>query len=329
MPAPVFEPDPLLSRSAPKGRGAFDVVALLAPARPVFRAEAPHQDHTAHGRAEAPAAAAVRTNVTNAANVTNARDATGAADEAVATDIAEPSAAADLQERPHGVTATFTENQVQEMLALRYREGFEEGLAQGASLSAQVQAESPESAEGEGPHAQDATAELLQSVGRALLDLNGPQGSAERFEPLKRLALHLATEIARVELSVSAHAVDRLVQRCVESLDARGMQVVVELNPQDLGHWRSWIESGGAADAALQGVQFREDASLSRGSVRARSDHACVEDLIEHRLAGLVRDLRIDAQRWQTDQAALGARVDDAMAARDERGADEEGPGDA
>ena len=330
MPAFAFEPDPLLSRSAPRGRGAFDVLPLMAPARPVFRAEGAAAPGLAAPAAPA-ALAAPGAPASSALEVEGDGSRVRQVDHATASSPSirtegDLGASADTDEQGQGdalpsdaMDMSYTSQQVQEMLTLRYREGFEEGLAQGAQFAASSQAagfEEPGADAGAAgiQGAVDETAQLLQSMGRALMDLHGPQASAERFEPLKRLALHLATELARAELSLSGQAIDRLIHRCVEALDARALQVVVELHPEDLALWRRRTEAidaaAGGLEDVLRNVEFKEDAQLARGSVRARSDHACVEDLIEHRLAGLVQDLRIDAQRWQQDQAALSAQVD-------------------
>jgi hypothetical protein len=55
----------------------------------------------------------------------------------------------------------------------------------------------------------------------------------------------------------------------------------------------------------LNRVAWREDMELSRGSVRVRSDASTVEDLIEHRLASIMHDLRIQASKWQADELKL------------------------
>lgn len=213
---------------------------------------------------------------------------------------------------------TPAQRHIEALLAERYREGFEEGLAQGAQLAlAQLPgAQAPGGSES-GTVVDAELSAVLQAVGRAVLDLRGSDAAEARFEPLKRLALHLAVELVRTELTLSPQAIEALVQRCVQALGVQGESVVVELHPDDLHGLQAMVEGQAIAAeharAALQGVQWRADEKLARGSVRARSEESAVEDLIENRLAGLVRDLRIEAQRWQADQTRLQAQIDAAL----------------
>lgn len=343
MPQARFEPDPLLSRTAPRGPASFDVLPLLAPARPVFKADglAPA------GQADQPQAQLTMQDPAQAlpAPELDPVDQPGQADQEMTAEGLAPlqaSAMSDGDPAPRGAlvpAADWTVEQVQQALALRYREGFEDGLAQGAQMATGLASPSSldPSADGLGDGHAGAALDLaaggelpglLQAVGRALTDLRGPEAAADRFEPLKRLALHLATELVRTELSVSPRIVDVLVRRCVQALDAQGADVVVELHPLDLQQLRTLQDRSDGIDQALQGVQWREDASLARGSVRARSDHSAVEDLIEQRLAGMVQDLRIDAQRWQREQEALvaGASTPSARASTPSGSAHDSGP---
>jgi hypothetical protein len=151
-------------------------------------------------------------------------------------------------------------------------------------------------------------------MARALSPLLLPDNAAARFEPLKRLALHLAMELVRTELSVSPRAVEHLVRSSVQALQAGDQApVVVELNPRDLTAMKDLMAgpaAGSAAEAGLwQRVKWVEDPALPRGSVRARSDVSCVEDLIQQRLASIIQDLRIQASQWQRDEAALQAEL--------------------
>lgn len=165
---------------------------------------------------------------------------------------------------------------------------------------------------------------LLQTIGQGLQDAWREQDAAAHFEPLKRLALHLACELVRAQWPVTPVWVDDLVRRCVQALGDDSSPVVVELHPLDLALVREALQGVAqqaaqapqepAAGAALSGpppwwarVQWREDPALSRGSVRARTDHSTVEDLIEQRLASILQDLRVDVARWQAGLAVLAA----------------------
>jgi flagellar assembly protein FliH len=109
------------------------------------------------------------------------------------------------------------------------------------------------------------------------------------FEPLKRLALHIARELVRCELSLSPHAVDHLIRGCLVALDAPVERIIVSLNPDDFRLI--------TADASLGGgLTFESDDSLSAGSVRVRADETRVIDFIEHRLRALADTLLSDGQ---------------------------------
>jgi hypothetical protein len=55
------------------------------------------------------------------------------------------------------------------------------------------------------------------------------------YEPIKRLALHLAEQLVLAELTVSPQAIERLVRRCVDELAPQRLApITVELNAADL-----------------------------------------------------------------------------------------------
>lgn len=150
---------------------------------------------------------------------------------------------------------------------------------------------------------------------RAVGDLT--QSGERMYEPLKRLSLHLAEQLVIGELAVSPQAIDRLVRRCVEELDAqRGAPVLVELHPDDLAALQALIKSlepegaqaSGASKAAPAWV-LQSNASLMPGSVRASANDAVVSDLIEHRLEALARQLLVSPTRASEQSALRSDRV--------------------
>jgi len=108
------------------------------------------------------------------------------------------------------------------------------------------------------------------------------------FEPLKRLALHLAEQLVRAELSLSGAAIEQLVRQCLAHLDQPADKAVVFLNPDDLVRFRRFADSA-------DGLRLEADARLQSGSVRIEVNDSLVEDLIEHRLEVLSRQLLGDA----------------------------------
>ncbi len=106
------------------------------------------------------------------------------------------------------------------------------------------------------------------------------------FEPMKKLAVHLAEQLVRGELTQSPQTISRLVDNCLRELAASGEKaVIVHLNPEDLEQYRPLIASFGDS------IVLRPDALLARGSVRASLDGSVVEDLIDRRVKGISKSL--------------------------------------
>ncbi len=168
------------------------------------------------------------------------------------------------------------------------QQAFEEGRQQGLREAAEEQA-----AQGQAWREQAASrlAALEQGV-RELME-----APDQLHEPLKRLALHLAEQLVIGELTVSPQAIERLVRRCVDELDAqRGAPVRVELHPDDLGPLQELLgslsaDAGEAASAKPLPWILQANASVLPGSVRASANDAMVFDLVEHRLEALAAQL--------------------------------------
>ena len=106
------------------------------------------------------------------------------------------------------------------------------------------------------------------------------------FEPMKKLAVHLAEQLVRGELSQSPQTISRLVDNCLRELAASGEKaVIVHLNPEDLEQYKPLIAPFGDS------IVLRPDATLTRGSVRTSLDGSVVEDLIERRVKGIQKSL--------------------------------------
>ena len=171
------------------------------------------------------------------------------------------------------------EEAVQKALEEGRAQGLEEGMAKGIEQGERQAREAMEQ--------EVATqCEVLSQVAEGLHDLL--QDPQRFFHPLKRLALNMAQQIAKHELSTSPQAIDALVQNCLNELDhpIKGA-VIVELNPQD----KKLLET--LATASLQGVHFEAVPQLTSGSVRVIANDMVVEDLIENRLEALTRGLAL------------------------------------
>tara|TARA_B110000208_G_scaffold84980_1_gene107745 strand:- start:1731 stop:3323 length:1593 start_codon:yes stop_codon:yes gene_type:complete len=165
--------------------------------------------------------------------------------------------------------------------------GMEEGLAQGLEQGL---------AAGEAAGRSGALSELdtaIAALTQAANDMATLNDDATRhFEPLKRLALHLAEELVRGELMLDSSAIERLVQAALEHIDNPGKRVRVALHPDDMAAIKRADKELGA------GVVMVSDKTMLRGSVRVTNNDAVVQDLIDNRLSHLADELLIDTSTW-------------------------------
>jgi flagellar biosynthesis/type III secretory pathway protein FliH len=154
------------------------------------------------------------------------------------------------------------------------------------------------------------------------------------YEPIKRLALHLAEQLVLAELTVSSQAIERLVRRCVDELAPQRLApITVELNAADLAVLQAMpvtspaannVSAGNASDnntsTKPEGAPAKPTApqwpwhlqasdDLLPGSVRASASDAVVSDLIEHRLEVLARGLLLDSTRGMAQSAFQPSRM--------------------
>jgi len=206
-------------------------------------------------------------------------------------------AAADLSAEPEptlpGLDATEVAQREAEQFALGAAQGKEEGMAQGLQEGL-AQGQALGEAKAREAMAQEVAAqcELLAQVTRDLKALLADP--KQFFEPLKRLSVHLAEQLVLGELSQSSQAIERLIQHCLDEV-SHPLQdsVVVELNPDD----KKRLQAQGGE--FLQGLRLESVPELQPGSVRVFANDMVVEDLVEHRLQGLAKDLLSDVASWQ------------------------------
>jgi len=102
------------------------------------------------------------------------------------------------------------------------------------------------------------------------------------FEPLTRLALHLAEELVRGELTLSNTAIERLVKSAIDSIELSGEgPIVASLNAADIEMLDQEFKERYAH------VEFVKDHHLAPGSVRVTMDATSIEDFVEERLQEL------------------------------------------
>lgn len=171
-------------------------------------------------------------------------------------------------------------------IAALKQEAWDQGLQQGLQQAREEQEQ-----------ARHKEGEILRHLG---IELRSLQQDPQRFfEPLKRLALHIAEQWVRGELQVSGRAIEQLVRQCLDQLDPAGEKVHVDLNPADLERLQALGEQA-TADLLLQA-----DAQLREGSVRVRLNESVVQDLIEHRVETMARKLLQQPDAWLQHSALL------------------------
>lgn len=192
-----------------------------------------------------------------------------------------------------------------EALEAARAQAFAEGLAQGRAEGLQQAAEQQHARQQATQQAQQQQVkQLLTAIQNGISEFR--QDPASLFEPLKKLALRLAEELVLGELSVSPQAIDRLVQRCVDTLDtSASTPLVIQLCPSDLALLREHPET--ESDRPDHWT-WEVDASLLPGSVRIKANDTVVSDFVETRLTALAQSLLKPETTWTSQSAFNPAR---------------------
>lgn len=131
----------------------------------------------------------------------------------------------------------------------------------------------------------DAKVAALQSMVDGIKELSTDADAL--FDPVKKLAVHLAEQLVRGELTQSGQVISRIVENCVREMSGSSEKtLIVHLNPDDLELYKPLAEQFGAT------ISLRPNSTLQRGSVRVSLDGAVVEDLIERRVQALSKSLK-------------------------------------
>lgn len=131
------------------------------------------------------------------------------------------------------------------------------------------------------------------------------QDSFGQFEPLRKLALHIAEQLVRTELSISGNSIDRLVQACIKEINAQEKYITLSANSADIERIKPFLKDSGSE------ILMQVDNNLHQGSIRVRSNDTIIEDLIENRLGGLAKILISNPEEWLKKSSTLvGADVD-------------------
>lgn len=202
-----------------------------------------------------------------------------------------PNASDSPQSTASGATIALTELNEQQIRIAR-QQGYVQGLKDGM-------AKTLHDLETERAKERD----LIQTITRELATFQGD--AIRQFEPLRKLALHIAEQLVRGELSTSGEAVERLVKACVADLNGHENGINVSLNPSDLARVEPLLKNNEPP------LHLQPDLSLLPGSVRVRCNDTVIEDLIENRLEGLARQLLAEPDPWLKNASRLaGAQVE-------------------
>ena len=174
----------------------------------------------------------------------------------------------------------------QSALDLACRESFEEGYQKATA-----------EAEGKWASARDEFIAFTDSLRSA------QSGGNDFYQPLKKLALHLAEQLVRGELIQSTAVIERLLEEAIKDIEQQGEgPIVVNLSTADHRQFTAHLSSD------LENLTLRIDPSLSQGSVRITMDDSAVEDLIETRLSALSEKLLGLPEHKSTPKSTLRQR---------------------
>ena len=191
---------------------------------------------------------------------------------------------------------SYSQQQVDDLVASARAEGVVEGQAQAEQQFAQTHAERLDAVQSE-------FADFMASL---------QSDFAQRqplFQPLRDLALALAEHLARVELSLSDAAIDAVINTVISGLD-----------PSDLGQIEihvseAWAErlKGQPLQGVADGYPVITAEGLSDGDVRLVVNNAQVEDLIAERIEQLAQQMN-NADFTDVAEAAAFAEMENESA---------------
>ncbi|MDX1329673.1 MAG: FliH/SctL family protein [Burkholderiaceae bacterium] len=233
---------------------------------------------------------------------TNADADTDAGTEALALADSATDAPADADAPPEPEMTTIAVDEVAAQQAAARQAGYDEGFAAGEMAGFEKgQAAGQASGEQRGREAAEATfkdaVRALNAAAGAVKTLN--DDPRQYFDPLKRLALHLAEELVRGELTQSPAAIERLIQLSLDELEAPTKRITVQLHPADLVQIQTH-------NVALEnGMVLQADPAMTRGSVQVSSNDAVVQDLIQKRLRTLANKVLLKPDDWAQSSPLL------------------------
>ena len=145
----------------------------------------------------------------------------------------------------------------------------------------------------EGEEKEQISNQEMKNLLRNLLDnINNEQKSLSNFfDPLNTLALSIARQIVKGDLTLSEELINRLVKNALEEIDnANEHSLVLEMNPNDIEQLdkSALIES-------MQ-VEFSPNRAILRGDIKVKMGDSVIENFIENRLELIAEELFSDGE---------------------------------
>ena len=208
----------------------------------------------------------------------------------LAVEVADSEPLSDLQNEPLetpelieevSLDSASAEEREQELVTAK-AEAFAEGLAQGQTEARQsMRVEAEEVSAELNIKLRDEFSEFVAAVEESLVD------SQNLFDPLKKLALTLAEQIARAELTRNDESIRRFIERSIAEIEPAQLKSLV-LHVSNAWYERLQCEP---LQTVVQNYEVRVDDKLSNGSIRLTIQDTTIEDLIERRIAHLSEQL--------------------------------------
>lgn len=156
-----------------------------------------------------------------------------------------------------------------------------------------VKTEAYETGFREGEEKEQISNQEMKNLLRNLLDnINNEQKSLSNFfDPLKTLALSIARQVVKGDLTLSEELINRLVKNALEEIDnANEHSLVLEMNPNDIEQLdkSALIES-------MQ-VEFSPNKAILRGDIKVKMGDSVIENFIENRLELIAEELFSDGE---------------------------------
>lgn len=200
--------------------------------------------------------------------------------EAVAGPIDEEDSSQADVERVVELEAQLATAQAEQETAIEHAkaQAFAEGQAQGQLEAKQmIEMES-------GTADAERSVELRDMLGQLISEAKGHLiAHQDLFDPLKSLALALAEQIARRELTLSDDSITAFIERSLTEIDPLQLsELVIHVSNE----WYERLQQP-ELEQVFAGYTLRRDDTLQPGSVRLAVQDASVDDFIEQRVAQL------------------------------------------